>query len=86
MVIRASSIPNLSLRTFARGARQLVVHEALETGVYMGGDVETEVKPKDRRQRGKVNGYNASAVTILNLIEELAEILDSEYFGAIKTL
>jgi hypothetical protein len=30
--MRASSIPNLSLRTLARGARQFVVHEALETG------------------------------------------------------
>jgi hypothetical protein len=29
VVIRPSSIPNLSLITFASGARQLVVHEAL---------------------------------------------------------
>lgn len=31
VVIKASSIPNLSLRTLAKGARQFVVHEALET-------------------------------------------------------
>ena len=31
MVIRASAIPNLSFKTLASGAKQLVVHEALET-------------------------------------------------------
>jgi len=31
VVIKPFSIPNLSLRTFATGARQFVVHDALET-------------------------------------------------------
>merc|ERR1719191_1467468 len=33
VVIRPSTIPNFSCTTFTRGARQLVVHEALETTV-----------------------------------------------------
>lgn len=34
--MRASTIPNLSWTILARGARQLVVHEALETTFWLG--------------------------------------------------
>ena len=36
VLIRPSTMPNLSLMTLARGARQLVVQEALEMTVYLG--------------------------------------------------
>ena len=36
VVIKPSTIPNLSWMTLARGARQLVVQEALEMTVYLG--------------------------------------------------
>ena len=36
VVMRPSMMPNLSLMTLARGARQLVVQEALETTVMLG--------------------------------------------------
>merc|ERR1712046_298634 len=37
VVMGPSMIPNLSLTTFANGARQLVVHEAFETTVSSAG-------------------------------------------------
>ena len=36
VLMRPSTMPNLSLMTLARGARQLVVQEALEITVYLG--------------------------------------------------
>src|SRR5690606_25364583 len=41
VVIRPSSIPQLSLTTFAKGARQLVVQEALETKTISGVNLDS---------------------------------------------
>ena len=39
VVMKPCSIPTVSLRTFATGARQLVVHDALETTVWPGSSL-----------------------------------------------
>lgn len=50
--MRPSSMPNLSLITLARGARQLVVHEAL-------------LHDKGKSQHGSVNAHNTGMCTVI---------------------
>lgn len=59
VVMSPSTIPKLSFRTLATGARQLVVHDALETtsvpaagGGRGGGKVNAHHQEKDNRREG----------------------------------
>jgi len=67
VVISPSTIPKLSFRTLAKGARQLVVQEALET---------TSV-PAIRRERGREGGREGGGVRKLKLVMNIFDF-DSE--------
>ncbi len=45
VVIRPSAIPNRSCTTFASGARQFVVHDALDTTVCLAGSYAFSFTP-----------------------------------------
>ena len=45
MVIRPFSIPNSSLKTFANGARQFVVHDAFEMMWWLAGSYRCSFTP-----------------------------------------